>query len=234
MTWLATGSWVKAYEVDFAAQATQDIKAGGDGPYTIDGKQWTASGSALASTLSLTNGVGLEFVSSTTGSIEMRMLMSEVPGFTTSRPWRLMLRYSNYQPNQDFENVLMLVSSAIAGSRSLGALRGWNAADRYFNYLGTTTLQTDIPAAHIADNLYVVETDGGTVRSYAGVAAGAVGVLPVSTGGLVGIAQSVVTGNLESAQVPFEDLTTVLRLGLNNSVAGNAYTVEAMRVDIGA
>lgn len=58
--------WRTAYEVDFTAQTTQDLKGGGDGNKTIDGKTWLLGNSANCTSIDVTNGVGIVFVASAT------------------------------------------------------------------------------------------------------------------------------------------------------------------------
>lgn len=46
-------------DVDFTAQASEDLKASGDGLYTYDGQEFTASGVAASQTSEIINGTGL-------------------------------------------------------------------------------------------------------------------------------------------------------------------------------
>jgi hypothetical protein len=48
-------------DLDWAAQATQDFKGGGDGNYTIAGKTWTVARTVDADTFGIVNGVGLRY-----------------------------------------------------------------------------------------------------------------------------------------------------------------------------
>lgn len=53
-------SWKTAYNVDFTSLTTQNIRTGGNGTKTIDGKSWTWANDANATTAALTNGTGLQ------------------------------------------------------------------------------------------------------------------------------------------------------------------------------
>lgn len=48
------------YALDFTAHSTLNIKTGGDGSKTIDGKTWTWANNANATTAAITNGTGLQ------------------------------------------------------------------------------------------------------------------------------------------------------------------------------
>jgi hypothetical protein len=52
-------AWQTLYNVDFTVLSTQNIKTGGNGTKTIDGKSWTWANDANATTATLTNGTGI-------------------------------------------------------------------------------------------------------------------------------------------------------------------------------
>lgn len=60
--------WRTIYAVDFTAQGTQNLKTGGDGNKTIDGKTWALENSASATSIDLTNGTGIVIVCNTVNS----------------------------------------------------------------------------------------------------------------------------------------------------------------------
>lgn len=72
------GSWTPVYTLDFTAQTTQNIKTGGDTTYTVDGKTWTANGTANTSAASITNGTGLTATMSNTSSFNFYIAASQI------------------------------------------------------------------------------------------------------------------------------------------------------------
>ncbi len=61
MTYTPRSPSKRFYKIDFTAQTTQNLKP--DGTFTIDGKSWTSENTTSATTFSLTNGTGLQIVS---------------------------------------------------------------------------------------------------------------------------------------------------------------------------
>lgn len=59
MSYLNQQGWKVAYDVNFAALSTQNLRTGGNGTKTIDGKSWTWANDGNANTATLTNGTGL-------------------------------------------------------------------------------------------------------------------------------------------------------------------------------
>lgn len=51
--------WKNAYKVDFTSLTTQNLRTGGNGTKTIDGKNWTWANDANVNTADVTNGTGI-------------------------------------------------------------------------------------------------------------------------------------------------------------------------------
>jgi hypothetical protein len=62
------GLWRTAYEVDFTAAASLNLRTGGNGTKTIDGKVWTWGNDANCTSASVTNGTGIVIVASATST----------------------------------------------------------------------------------------------------------------------------------------------------------------------
>lgn len=59
-------AWKNAYTVDFTAQSSQNIRTGGNGTKTIDGKSWTWANDANSNTANVTSGTGIVLAASNT------------------------------------------------------------------------------------------------------------------------------------------------------------------------
>lgn len=61
-------AWKTAYTVDFTAQSNLNIKTGGNGTKSIDGKNWTWANDANANTADVTNGTGIVVTATNTNT----------------------------------------------------------------------------------------------------------------------------------------------------------------------
>lgn len=68
MTVLRSALALPSYLLDFTAQATQNLKTGGNGSKTIDGRAWTWANDAAAQSADIINGAGLILSCNTTNS----------------------------------------------------------------------------------------------------------------------------------------------------------------------
>jgi len=83
----AAGGLTTLYEVDFTTQTTQDFKAGGDGNYTIDGKNWKVTGTgASAGTFKILNGTGIVLAPNAVGAASLGMRASLYAMSSTCAP----------------------------------------------------------------------------------------------------------------------------------------------------
>jgi len=83
----AAGGLTTLYEVDFTTQTTQDFKAGGDGNYTIDGKNWKVTGTgASAGTFKILNGTGIVLAPNAVGAEALGMRASLYAMSSTCAP----------------------------------------------------------------------------------------------------------------------------------------------------
>ena len=64
----STLAWTSAYSVDFTSLGSQNLKTGGNGTKTIDGKVWTWENDANATSSNVTNGTGIVIVCNTNNS----------------------------------------------------------------------------------------------------------------------------------------------------------------------
>lgn len=240
------GGWSTAYAVDFTALATLDIKAGGDGTYDIgDGKGtvWIAQNTASSTVFGITNGVGLDFQSSTVANIYFRVNLQDLATTLAAYGvWRLIVKYTNYGPDQQFENVVFMIENSqgapTATLRGYGASRGFTngPGDRYNLGRGTNEIQNvetpTSPVDHTLDNVFALQHINGYLQWFAGNKAGS--AVPANLVGLTAIEQSEVeAGGWDTS--PFQDILgssgTFLRLGINNSVSANRLTVQGLRID---
>lgn len=228
------GVYSTVYEVDFSALTTQDLKTGGDGDKTVDSHTWVAQNAASATTLAITNGVGLDFLSSTNAEIYLRIDVRDnlAASFCVNRPWRVWTRYT-FTADADFENANFVMENdptAPTAGRALGCVRG-RLVDRYAVFSGSSSTEIVTPGGYTGHNLLVVEYQHGVLRLLTGLAAGGTGVLPANTDDLIAITSMLVDDDFTAD--PFVDGDVFWRLGINNSLVSNRQIVEAMRLEVG-
>jgi hypothetical protein len=68
MTSIHSNEWQSAYSVDFTALASQNLRTGGNGSKTIDGRVWTWANDTNAATADVTNGSGIVLVANANSS----------------------------------------------------------------------------------------------------------------------------------------------------------------------
>ena len=64
----SASSWTTAYSVDFTSLGNQNLKTGGNGAKSIDGKAWTWANDANAATANVVSGSGIVITCNTTNS----------------------------------------------------------------------------------------------------------------------------------------------------------------------
>ena len=221
------------YEEDWTQEPALDIKAAGDGAFTLGSRTWTAASMANCSKCEVTPGVGLEFVSSVAGFPLIQIATTEISAdFSVTRPWRVWTRYSNFGPDQNFEDVMFIMAGP---ARLIGCLRSWSSGSAYSCFNGITSGGAlNFANPQTADNLLIVESSGGVMRILSGLTPGAAGVLPATTKGMHVVMQSLITGVANSPAAPMEDNgNAVWRIGLQDSLAANSCNFEALRIEVG-
>jgi len=106
-------NWQQAYLCDFTGQATQNLRTGGNGSKTIDGKTWTWGNDANSTSADVTNGTGIVLVTNTT--------VSDFMNSANSAP-KLSVLVQTLFPDYDILNHMIRISARITNLSGMTTL----------------------------------------------------------------------------------------------------------------
>lgn len=162
------------YSLDFTAQSTQDMKAGGNGTYTIDGRGWSAN-VTQASTFRLLNGTGLQIIRTASASSNPPRLeiplVTLVPNLRVFRaPVLIWFRVINNAPATSNTWTRCQVYNTGSGSRLIYFGRCNSAGTQQFRSFTAAVGSPLNTTNNLSDDVYCVVINGQyQAQVYSGV-----------------------------------------------------------------
>jgi hypothetical protein len=235
----AAGAWETLLDLDFTAQATQDLTASGDGTYTIGGQDFSVNGTATATTMAVTNGVGLDLVSSNLAQSDVRLYCGTGTAglsdrFGPNSDVRVIVRVNNLAQDTNFDNggIFMRIRTSAA---SKGFVMAYNTARRYFITRGAATaVQYNIPGGFTSDNIFVMQQVSGFMTNMSALEGGGVGTiadLDARIASAVPIYQEYTAQRQDDANL-FTQAGSYIEASVNQSQPGNRVTIERLIVQV--
>jgi hypothetical protein len=171
MSYSVQGRWRRAYALDFTTQSSQNIRTGGNGSKTIDGKTWTWANDTGASTANITNGTGYVVALANTASANPQLsipVSTLFPSFSLARhALRVSARVLLTNSITNFEMGGVGLTMGASG-QAYACIKGYNGAANCILYQSNTNTiasaggQTDDIVGYIYAPPAIAEGRSGT------------------------------------------------------------------------